>query len=89
MQTDGSGNVSWVNPSLGVEKIDDLTDGKSDNDGTNNGSSIYLGINSGTVDDASDNQNVGIGYGSMAANTSGSYNTVIGYQKLGKWHHRV
>jgi len=82
MQTDGSGNVSWVNPSLGVEKIDDLTDGKSDNDGTNNGSSIYLGINSGTVDDASDNQNVGIGYGSMAANTSGSYNTVIGYQSL-------
>lgn len=61
-----------------IEKIDDLIDGKSDNDGTNNGSSIFLGINAGLNDDSTHNLNVGIGYGSMSNNSSGNNNTSVG-----------
>lgn len=74
-----------------VEKLDDLSDGKSDSDGSNDGSSVFLGLNAGFIDDSSDNQNVGVGYRSLAANTSGSYNTAVGYQSLfvnssGNWN---
>jgi len=82
LATDGAGQVSYVTPNLGVEKIDDLTDGKSDSDGTNDGSSIFLGINAGAVDDVSDNKNVGIGFESLMSNTSGSTNIAIGYRPL-------
>ena len=53
-------------------------DGKSDIDGSNDGSSVFIGINSGTNDDSTNNQNVGIGYGTLAANTTGQYNTAVG-----------
>ena len=33
--------TNWVNV-RGIERIDDLIDGKSDNDGTNDGSSIFF-----------------------------------------------
>ena len=83
MQTDGSGNLSWVDPSsLLIQKINDLSDGKSDDDGSENGSSIFLGINAGLVDDGSDNYNVGIGFESLQANTSGNKNIATGYQSL-------
>ena len=80
MQTDGSGNVSWVTPSLGVQRINDLLDGKSDNDGTNDGSSIFLGINAGASDNSNHNQNIGIGFESLTTNTNGAYNIALGYQ---------
>jgi len=66
----------------GVEKINDLIDGRSDNDGTNNGSSIYLGIGTGVNDDLSDNGNVGIGLLTMNSNTTGEENVAIGVQAL-------
>ena len=65
-----------------IEKINDLTDGKSDNDGTQDGSSIFLGVDSGAQDDSSDNRNVGIGFQSLAVVTNGLHNVGIGYQSL-------
>lgn len=65
-----------------IEKIDDLLDGKSDNDGTDNGSSVYLGINAGANDDATHNRNVGVGFQALQANTSGVNNVGIGYFSL-------
>ncbi|MCF6307014.1 MAG: tail fiber domain-containing protein [Flavobacteriaceae bacterium] len=83
LQTDGAGSLSWVDGStLGVEKINDLSDGKSDNDGTDNGSSIFLGINAGLNDDGTDNANVGIGFEALKANTTSIHNTATGYQSL-------
>ena len=73
--------TSWEKLSS-VERIDDLADGKSDNDGTNNGSSIFIGVNAGANDDASDNRNVAIGYQSMQNNNIGNNNTAIGYHSL-------
>ena len=62
--------------------IDSLTDGKSDNDGTQNGSSIFLGIDAGLNDDGTNNANVGIGLSSLAANTTGSSNIAVGHLTL-------
>ncbi len=75
----------------GVIKINDLSDGKSDNDGTQNGSSIFLGINAGLNDDGNDRRNIGIGFNSLQANTIGVSNTATGYQTLlsntiGQWN---
>ncbi|MEW4924107.1 hypothetical protein [Algibacter sp. 2305UL17-15] len=75
----------WDNSSTWIpvaQRINDLLDGKSDFDGTNDGSSIYLGIDAGLVDDGSDNRNIGIGYQSLILNTDGSNNTVLGYRSL-------
>jgi len=76
--------TSWVVVSNGfnVEKINDLLDGKSDNDSTNNGSSVFLGTGSGLNDDSSDNKNVGVGYQSLRSNTTGFTNAANGYQSL-------
>lgn len=73
--------TSWQKIS-NVERINDLIDGKSDNDGSNNGSSIFLGVNAGLTDNSSDNRNVAIGYQSLEDNLSGTNNTAIGYQSL-------
>ncbi|MBR9914014.1 MAG: hypothetical protein GYB32_04165 [Algicola sp.] len=84
MQTDGSGNVNWVDANtLNIShRVNDLIDGKSDNDGTNNGSSIFLGINAGLNDDSSDNQNIGIGYVALQSNTFGQRNVAVGYANM-------
>ena len=77
--------TSWVNivsNATAVEAINDLSDGNSDNDGSNNGSSIYLGVSSGDNDDLTDNRNVAIGYTAMQANISGARNVAMGYQSL-------
>lgn len=66
----------------GASSVDGLADGKSDSDGSENGSSIFLGSGAGAVDDQSDNENVGIGFESMNSNTSGYQNTAVGYQSL-------
>ncbi|HPF10789.1 MAG TPA: tail fiber domain-containing protein [Flavobacteriaceae bacterium] len=79
LQTNGSGTMSWVDQNAtGAEKIDDLSDGKSDA----SGSSIFIGINAGMNDDASDNRNIGFGYASLQSTTTGSYNTAMGYESL-------
>ena len=65
-----------------AQKIDDLSDAKSDSDGTNDGSSVFLGIDAGANDDGSDNKNVGVGYQSLYSDTTGLDNTAYGYQSL-------
>lgn len=61
-----------------VEKIDDLSDGKSDN----LGSSLFLGLGSGSNDDGSDNRNIAIGFEALPNNTTGGANTAIGYKTM-------
>ena len=65
-----------------IERINDLVDGKSDNDGSNNGSSIFLGVNAGANDDKTDNRNIAVGYYAMNDNTNGNNNSAIGYFSL-------
>lgn len=75
--------TSWVSfTGATIERINDLVDGKSDNDGTNDGSSIFLGTDAGVNDDGSDNRNVGIGYETLSSNTWGYRNIAFGYQVL-------
>lgn len=66
----------------GAEKINDLMDGKSDIDGSENGSSVFIGLGAGINDDSSDNQNTGIGFEAMGSNTSGFDNVASGYRSL-------
>ncbi|MFK5983762.1 MAG: tail fiber domain-containing protein [Flavobacteriaceae bacterium] len=65
-----------------IEKLNDLSDGKSDDSGVFKGSSVFLGVNSGAADNGGNNQNVGIGFNSLRSNTSGKKNTANGYQSL-------
>jgi len=81
LATDGNGQLVFVAAS-GAEKLDDLSDGKSDNDGSQNGSSVYLGIAAGQNDDSSDNRNVGVGYNALQQITTGASNTATGYNTL-------
>ncbi len=97
LETDGNGTVSWVDHdhphdhpgssntggttnSTGGEglKINDLSDGKSDPDG----SSVFLGLNTGNSDDGSSNKNVGVGFESLNSNTEGNANIATGYRAL-------
>lgn len=78
-----AGPAAWVSVvGSTIEKLDDLSDGKSDSDGTNDGSSVFLGINAGANDDSSANRNVGIGFQALFSNTTGFRNTVNGFESL-------
>ncbi|MBV7269723.1 tail fiber domain-containing protein [Winogradskyella luteola] len=66
----------------GTQNIDDLFDGKSDNDGSEDGSSVFLGINAGNNDDSTDNKNIGIGFSALNAMETGVENTAIGYRSM-------
>jgi hypothetical protein len=61
-------------------KIDDLSDGKSDS----NGSSLFIGKNAGFYDDGTSNENVGIGFLALSENITGGDNTAIGTRALSK-----
>ncbi len=65
-------------------KINDLIDAKSDDDGTQNGSSIFFGINAGKYDNQTNNRNIGIGYHSLEDNINGESNIAIGNHTLKK-----
>ena len=71
-----------TNTDTNIEWINQLTDAKSDNDGSEDGSSIFLGINAGANDDSSDNQNIGIGYNSLSTATTANGNIAIGYESM-------
>lgn len=58
----------------GAEKIDDLSDGRSDSSGT----SVFLGVNAGQNDDGTFNENIGVGQSALSSLTSGSQNVSIG-----------
>lgn len=66
----------------GATKIDDLTDAKSDSDGTDDGSSVFIGVGAGAADNSSSNRNVGVGFQALASNTTGFFNTANGYNSL-------
>lgn len=74
-----NGGMSWVavSGSSGATKIDELSDGKSEV----SGSSVFLGLNSGTNDDDG-NSNVGLGYNAMTSNTSGNSNVALGNEAM-------
>jgi len=72
----------YLDVNAGATSINELTDGKSDNDGTNNGSSLFLGIDAGLNDDQNDNRNIGIGYQALYSNTTGFYNSANGFKAL-------
>ncbi len=65
-----------------VSRFNELSDAKTDNDGTNNDSSIFLGQFSGAFDDETDNRNVGVGINALYKNTSGEFNVAVGYSAL-------
>ncbi len=67
-----AGNVST--------KIDDLSDGKSDPDG----SSLFIGFDAGLNDDGSNNGNVGVGNNVLRSNTIGGLNSAIGWKALNR-----
>ena len=75
------GSTSWVSV-LGSRSINDLADGKCDNDGSDNGSSIFLGDGAGNSDDETNNGNVGIGKNALQFNSSGHSNLGIGFQSM-------
>ena len=76
--------VNIVNAATAVERVNDLVDGKSDNDGSQDGSSLFLGVSAGANDDLSDNDNVGVGYFALRSNTTGYLNTAVGSHKQEK-----
>ncbi|MBC3756851.1 hypothetical protein H7U19_00440 [Hyunsoonleella sp. SJ7] len=89
--TPAEGFYYWDNATTSwipfVKQINDLSDGKSDIDGSNNGSSLFLGIGAGNADDASHNRNIGIGLNALndvIGNTAnqGEQNIAIGFQSL-------
>lgn len=82
MTTDGFGNISFETPVSGPERINDLLDAKSDNDGSDDGSSLFLGIDAGANDDSTHNYNVGIGFQALQSNISSWGNTAIGHQAM-------
>ncbi|WP_405575945.1 hypothetical protein [Winogradskyella sp. Asnod2-B02-A] len=73
--------TSWIRFSS-IEKLNDLSDAKSDVDGLNDGSSIFIGINAGLNDDADNNQNVGVGFNALMTNVDGDANSAFGFQAL-------
>ncbi|WP_179375940.1 hypothetical protein [Winogradskyella wichelsiae] len=73
--------TSWIRFSS-IEKLNDLSDAKSDIDGTNDGSSIFIGIDPGLNDDADHNQNVGVGFNALMSNVNGDANSALGFQAL-------
>ena len=66
----------------GAKRINDLIDGRSDNDGSNNFSSLFLGYEAGYNDNQNNNKNVGVGYQSLYNNIDGAINTATGYRAL-------
>ncbi len=66
----------------GAIKLNDLADARSDDDGSDDGSSIFIGIDAGLNDNQTDNSNVGIGYYSLRNNTSGFNNVAVGYKAM-------
>ncbi|MEC8067606.1 MAG: hypothetical protein VX154_07090 [Pseudomonadota bacterium] len=72
---DGSQLTGVVASSVTIA-IDDLTDGVSD------GSSVFLGADSGINDDGSNNHNTGVGYQSLAGIQTGFENTATGRGSL-------
>ncbi|WP_407556468.1 hypothetical protein [Winogradskyella sp. 4-2091] len=73
--------TDWIRFSS-IERLNDLSDGKSDVGGATPGSSIFIGIDAGLNDDGNHNQNVGVGFNALMTNVSGDANSAFGFQAL-------
>ncbi len=79
---DGSTWQLLSNASTNIERINDLTDGKTDIYGnTSVSGSTFLGYESGLADDGA-NKNTALGYQSMKSLTTGRYNVSLGFKSL-------
>jgi hypothetical protein len=65
---------------LGTFDASITVDGKISLD--DGGNSVFVGEDAGLNDDASANQNVGVGYQALYTNTTGERNTALGYKSL-------
>ncbi|MFK5982366.1 MAG: DUF1566 domain-containing protein [Flavobacteriaceae bacterium] len=74
---EGYNGTLWNSLTSKLIKIDDLVDAKSDA----NGSSVFLGVNSGS-NDAGNNDNSAVGNSSLFKNNSGNYNSAFGKNSL-------
>ena len=72
--------TSWIRFSS-IDKVNDLSDGKSDVAGTV-GSSLFIGEDAGLMDDGTANQNVGVGYHALMTNENSDQNSAFGYEAL-------
>lgn len=70
----------WM--SVIFQRIDNLLDGISDFDGSDDGSSIFLGTGAGVNASTANKRNIGLGYNSLNAVTVGGSNVGIGYNSL-------
>jgi hypothetical protein len=71
--------LSWISfLTVGVERINDLLDGKSDL----SGSSLFVGLQAGESDNGGNNQNTGVGFQALNANISATDNTAFGHRAL-------
>ena len=77
---DGDGNLMIGGDIGAIVNINDLADGKSNEEG----SSLYVGNGAGNRDSDITGLNVGIGYIALQANTTGQYNTATGLNSLSK-----
>ncbi len=80
MLTNASGITTWQD--YPNHRINDIIDAKSDFDGSENGSSIFLGINAGINDDETDNRSIGVGFEALKTQNDSNaiLNTAVGYQ---------
>ena len=76
LTSDATGKASWVVPVAGVTVLNDLTDAKT------GGYSTFIGYGTGVNDDGSSNDNTGIGYEALHANTTGYNNVANGVYAL-------
>ena len=74
LTSDADGNATWEANTAATE-LNELSDAIYD------GSSLFLGYNSGINDDGS-NHNVGIGKDALNSNISGNFNIAIGFEAL-------
>jgi len=76
LTSDVNGKASWAVPVTGATRLNDLTDAKT------GGYSTFIGHRAGLNDDGSSNDNTGIGYEALKANTTGYNNVANGVYAL-------
>ena len=76
LTSDANGNATWQDNDGGATKLNELSDAIYD------GSSLFIGAESGSNDDNTDNKNTAVGKFSLNSNTTGSNNAAIGYKSL-------
>lgn len=74
--------ITIVGTVSAVTRLNELSDARSDDDGSNDGSSIFLGLNAGMNDNGTHNRNIGIGRDALQNSVSGYSNIAIGLNSM-------